>query len=50
MIGYVRIDTDYKINELKRASQLDGDGDWDSAHKSVRRIESGFLLDSCVFA
>ena len=28
------------INELKRALELDRDGDWDSAHRIVQRIES----------
>ncbi len=27
-------------NELKRALELDRDGDWDSAHKIVQGIES----------
>ena len=27
-------------NELKRALELDRDGDWDSAHKIVQRVES----------
>ncbi len=27
-------------NKLKRALELDRDGDWDSAHKIVQRIES----------
>jgi hypothetical protein len=32
------------ISELKRALELDSDGDWDSAHKIVQGIES---MDSC---